>query len=75
MSRNKNGNTKIPMLKRYEYSHLDVKMLHHLEATDHDYLNKIYDGPFVLTKVVFTTTVDGKAVDENLVEKRKSKYT
>ena len=75
MSGYKNGNTKIPMLKRSEYTHWEVKMLHHLEATDHDYLDRIYDGPFVPTKVVPQATIEGKVVEEHQVDKPKSGWT
>ena len=75
MSGYKNGNTKIPMLKRSEYTHWEVKMLHHLEATDHDYLDRIYDGSFVPTEVVPYVTIKGKVVEEHQVDKPKSRWT
>ena len=75
MSGNKDGNSKIPMLKRNEYTQWRVKMMHHLGATDIDYLDRIKDGPFVPSKLVPTMTVDGKVVEEHLVEKPKAEWT
>ena len=75
MSGYKDGNTKIPMLKRNEYTHWEVKMLHHLEATDPDYLDRIRDGPFVPTKLYPQTTgADGKVIKEYTGEKPKSEW-
>ncbi|MGI4673414.1 hypothetical protein ACR2XN_28525 [Klebsiella pneumoniae] len=75
MSGYKDGNTKIPMLKRNEYTHWEVKMLHHLEAIDPDYIDRIRDGPYVPTKLISAATVDGKVVDEHNAEKPKSDWT
>ena len=75
MSGYKDGNTKIPMLKRNKYTRWEVKMLHHLEATDPNYLDIIYDGPFIPTKVVPQATIEGKVVEENQVDKPKSRWT
>ena len=52
MSGSKDGNSKIPMLKRNEYTQWRVKMMHHLRATNIDYLDRIKDGPFVPSKLV-----------------------
>lgn len=67
MSGNKDGNSKIPMLKRNEYTHWKVKMLHHLEATDPDYLDRIHDGPYIPSKLVPQIMVDGKIVEDHLL--------
>ena len=58
MSGNKDGNSKIPTLKRNEYTQWRVKMMHHLRATDVDYLDRIKDDPFILSKLVSSMTVE-----------------
>ena len=52
---NKDGNSKIPMLKRNEYTQWRVKMLHHLKETYPDMIN---DGPYIPSKLVATLTID-----------------
>lgn len=75
MSGRKDDNSKIPMLKRNEYTYFRVKMLHHLEATNSDFLDRINDGPYVPTKLIPQTNIDGKVGDEHFVEKIKSEWT
>ena len=75
MSSNKDGNSKFPMLKRNEYTQWRVKMMHHLRATDIDYLHRIKDGPFVPSKLVAAMTVDGKVIEEHLIENPKVEWT
>ena len=72
---NKDVNSKIPMLKRNEYTQWRVKMMHHLRATYIDYLNMIKDGPFVPSKLVPAMNIDGKVFEEHLVEKSKDEWT
>ena len=72
---NKDGNSKIPMLKRNEYTQWRVKMMHHLRATDIDCLDRIKDGPFIPSKLVTAINIDGKVVEEHLVEKPKAEWT
>ena len=72
---NKDGNSKIPMLKRNEYMQWRVKMMCHMEATYIDYLDKIKDGLYVPSKLVLAKTIDGKVVEEHLVEKYKAEGT
>ena len=52
MSGNKDGNSKIPMLKRNGYTQWRMKMMYHLESTDPGYLDMINDGPYVRLKLV-----------------------
>ena len=75
MSGSKDGKSKIPMLKRNEYMQWRVKMMHHLRATDNDYLDRIKDGPFVPSKLVPSMNVDGKVVEEHLVKNPKDEWT
>ena len=56
--------------------HWEVKMLHHLEATDPDYLDRIRDGPFVPTRLYPQVTgADGKVTNEYTGEKPKSEWS
>ena len=50
-------------------------MMHHLRATDNDYLDRIKDGLFVPSKLVSAMNLDGKVVEEHLVEKPKDEWT
>ena len=75
MCGNKDGNSKIHMLKKNEYTQWKVKMLHHLEATDPDYLKRITDGLYVPSKLVSAMTVDEKVVDEHMEDKPKAEWT
>ena len=75
MSGSKDGNSRIPMLKREEYTHWRVKMLHHLEAKDSDYLDRINKGPWVPQKFIPPTTVDEKVVEEHYIDKPKDEWT
>ena len=50
-------------------------MEHHLRATDVDYLDTIRDGPFVPTKPIPSMTVDGKIIEEHMVDKSKAECT
>ena len=75
MSRSKDGNTRIPVLKREEYTHWRVKMLHYLEAKDQDFLDRINKGPWVPRKFVAQTSVDDKIVAEHYVDKPKEEWS
>ena len=50
-------------------------MMHHLRATYNDYLDRIKDGPFVPSKLVPAMNIDGKVVEEHLLEKPKDEWT
>ena len=76
MATNRDGNTKIPMLKRNEFTHWRVKMLNHLEATDPDYLDIIADGVTIPKRMLPRQEVDGKPVGaEQYVLKTKKEWT
>ena len=75
MSGSKNGNSKIPMLKRNEYTQWRVKMMHHLRATYIYYLDKIKDGSFIPSKLVPAMNIDGKFVEEHIAENPKDEWT
>lgn len=62
---------KIHVLKKAEYSKWKVKMLMYLEATDHDYLDRIYDGPYIPKKLVGQT----ETVPKHYIQKTKSEWT
>ena len=68
MSGNKDGKSKIPILERNEYTHWRLKMMHHIEATTPDYLDRINVGPYVPTKLVPHTTLDGKVIEEHFID-------
>ena len=46
-------------------------MMYHLRATD---IDRIKDSPFVPSKLVPAMTVDGKVVEEHLVENPKAEW-
>ena len=50
--------------------------MHHLEATDPDYLDKIKDGPYVPSKLVPQATLEGvKVIEEHFIDKPKSEWS
>ena len=75
MYEKKYGNCNIPILKRNEYTHWRVKMMHHLETTYPDYLDMINDGPYVPSKLVPQVTLDEKVIEEHFIEKPKSEWS
>lgn len=54
---------------KYESNSWKVKMSKFLEATNHEYLGRIYDGPFILSKIAPATP----DVSEHYIRKEKSK--
>ena len=50
-------------------------MMHHLEATNPDYLDRINDGLYVPSKLVVALTIDEKVVEEHLEDKPKAEWT
>ena len=49
-------------------------MMHYLRVTYIDYLDRIKDGPFVPSKLVPAMNVNGKFVEEHLVDKPKDEW-
>lgn len=50
-------------------------MLHHLEATDPDYIDMIKEGPYVPTKIVPQSMKDGEVIEEHIEDKTKAEWT
>ena len=72
MALNRDGNTKIPLLKRSEFTHWKARMINHLRATDPDYIERILEGPCTPMKMLAQT--EGQSVAE-LYEKKKEEWT
>ena len=49
--------------------------MHHLEATDADYLDRINDGPYVPSMIVPQANVDEKLVEEHFIENPKAEWS
>ena len=62
---------RVPILRPVEYPIWKVKMTMFLEATDPEYLDRIYDGPHKPTKL--SLAVDGQ--EQKIVPKEKKDYT
>ncbi|KAK1396498.1 hypothetical protein POM88_006361 [Heracleum sosnowskyi] len=62
---------RVPILRPAEYPIWKVKMTMFLEATDPEYLDRIYDGPHKPTKL--STVVAGE--DQKTIPKEKKDYT
>lgn len=63
--------TTVPKIRVSEYPRWKVKMVMFLEATDLEYLDMIYDGPFVPSKLVPETP----GVPEHYIPKEKKDWT
>ena len=74
MSGNKDGNSKIPMLKSNEYTQWRVKMMHHIEATNIDYLDKIKDGPMFHQNWCLPWLLMQRFLEEHMVDKSKAEW-
>ena len=71
MPTNKYESIKIPVRKKSEYVTWKVKIMMYLKASDPDYLDRIFDGPYVPKKLV--SQVDG--VHEHYGKKTKFEMT
>ena len=71
MSTNKYESIIMPFLKKVEYSTWKVNILIYLEAPDPNYVDKIYDGPYIPKKLV----LEIEEVPEHYVRKTKAEMT
>ncbi|KAL8134601.1 hypothetical protein AgCh_009574 [Apium graveolens] len=62
---------KVPIMKIHEYPIWKVRMTMYLEATYHEYLNRIYDGPHKPMKVAVSVARE----PEKMVDKDRNDYT
>ena len=62
---------RVPVLRASEYSVWKVRMIMFLESTDPEYLDRIYDGPHMPTKL----SVSVGDEPQKMIPKEKKDYT